>query len=254
MDAKGKFFHPVQIRTISKFVEHSIKEQIVKGVLKPGYKLPTQTELSKQFNVSIVTIREALKGLETLGLIKKRKGRGGGIYVSELNSDSLKAALADFLNMRDVSAKHLVEVRLTIEPYAIKKAATEITPAELEGLRQNIRNCEEKLKLAENRDLTREEYFELESENIEFIRLIANATHNPVLALTIDCVMEFLHHFEKTILSSNIEYSRSVIASHKTLLAMIEKGDLDNIEEAMISHIKKVEDEIWKQEDFGWIG
>src|SRR4030042_6737158 len=131
-------FESLKIRRATDIIENRISTMILKGVVKSGEKLPTEKELSDQFDVSIVTIREALRGLEVAGLIEKKRGKGGGIYVTEINNDSVKRALHTFLKRRDFSAHHLAEVRLTIEPAIVSIASPQITASELTSLEDNL--------------------------------------------------------------------------------------------------------------------
>ena len=250
MEEKNVFFPPIKTVRVSEIVESSIKDFILKARLKPGDRLPSQNELSEQFNVSIITVREALSGLQALGLIEKKKGKGGGIFVSDIQEDSLKTTIQSFFTWKNVTAHHLIEARVMIEPLTARKAMEGITPAELEELKENVIRCEEKIREMEEiqGELPIEEYFEIEKINIEFHRILARATHNPVLSLTMDCVMDFLHNFERVVLTPNIEYSKLTVREHRELISLIEAGDVDKFEQSMIQHIHHMEDEIWNKE------
>ena len=80
-------FRPVKIRRLSETIETSIKDSILAGDLEVGSKLPTEKEISRQFGVSIVTLREALRGLEAYGVIEKKRGKDGGIFVAQNQRD-----------------------------------------------------------------------------------------------------------------------------------------------------------------------
>jgi len=234
----------------SEIVEKSIRDFILNTNLKPGDKLPSQSELSELFNVSVLTVREALSGLKAMGLIQKKKGKGGGIFVGDFQEDSLKPALQSFFTWKNVTARHLIEVRMIIEPSAARMAMEVITPFELEELKENVRRCEEKISRMDKEEgyLFKEKYFEIEKINVDFHRILARATHNPVLSLTIDCVMDFLHNFERAILSPNIEYSKLTVKEHHELISLIETGDAEAFERSMIEHIHHMEDDIWNKE------
>ena len=83
------WFQPIKVERVSEVIENRIKALILGGEIKPGDRLPTEKELSTQFGVSLVTVREALRGLETFGVIRKQRGRGGGIVVTEIESNSV---------------------------------------------------------------------------------------------------------------------------------------------------------------------
>jgi len=243
-----KLIHrPLKIRRLSEFIEDYIKNLILNGEIKPGEKLPSEKELSKQFGVSVVTIREALRGLETFGYIEKKKGKGGGIFAGEIKTESIKIALHDFLSSKQFTAKHLTELRMIIEPAAIKIAASKISPQEIKDLEKNVAYCERKIEKA-GLSISEKEFFDIEERNVEFHRLIAETTHNPVLTLTVDYVMDFLLSFKKKILSPDINFSRETVKDHRNILSKLRNSDADGGEEEMILHLRKVEEYLVKKE------
>lgn len=68
-------FDSLKIPRAADIIENRISKMIFKDTIKPGDKLPTEKELSKQFDVSVVTVREAMRGLEVAGLIEKKEAR-----------------------------------------------------------------------------------------------------------------------------------------------------------------------------------
>ncbi len=139
-------FESLKIHRATDIIENRISGMIINGKVNPGDKLPTEKELSAQFDVSVVTVREALRGLEVAGLIEKRRGKGGGIYVTEIDNESVIKAFHNFLKRRDFSAHHLAQVRLMIEPTMVKIVARQITQEGLDNLEKNLLYCESKLE------------------------------------------------------------------------------------------------------------
>ena len=124
-------FEPLRIRRLSEIIEDSIKDLILTGELKVGSKLPTEKEISKQFGVSIVTVREALRGLEAFGIIQKKRGKNGGIFVTQTERHIVKSAVQSFLSSEKFTARDLNEVRSVVEPPCVRIAASRLTPDEL---------------------------------------------------------------------------------------------------------------------------
>jgi GntR family transcriptional regulator, transcriptional repressor for pyruvate dehydrogenase complex len=198
-------FETIKNRKLSEFIESYIRGLILDGKIQPNEKLPTEKEIGEQFGVSLVTVREALKGLEVFGLIEKKKGKTGGIFAREIVSDSAKTALYNFFTLKRFSPHHLSEARLIIEPTAVKIACSNITPTEINDLKKNIESCEEQINQG-RATFSEKEFFYIQEKSIEFHRLIAEATHNPILSLTVDYAMEFLFTFKKVILPPDIQY------------------------------------------------
>lgn len=213
----------------------------------PGERLPTEKELSRQFGVSVITVREALRALEIMGFIEKKKGRCGGIFASQIKKDSVKIPVHYFLASNKVSSRNLTELRIIIEPYAVRIATCQITPNEIEALEKNVSHCERKMRNV-GHNFTEREFFYIEERNIDFHRLIGEATHNPVLSLTMDYIMDFLFSFKKSILTPDRQFSVKTIEDHKMILASLKAGNAEEGEKMMLLHIKNVENYLAKQE------
>jgi DNA-binding FadR family transcriptional regulator len=242
---KKVILEPIKFRRLSEIVECHIRSLILSGEIALGERLPTEKELCVQFGVSIVTAREALRGLEAMGLIEKRKGRTGGIFVSQTKIDSLKIPLYSFLQGRNCSTAHLTELRMVMEPAAVRIAASHITRRAIKELEQNIQACESMIAgLCE--PLTEEEFFRIEQGNIEFHRLLAEATENPVLALTIDYVMDLLFNVKRRALTPNIDITIGTTKDHREILAYLKKGDPEGAEKAMALHLTRLEQHLKK--------
>ena len=71
-----EIFKPVRNKSLSKMVMESIKEVLIQKTLKPGDRLPTETELCESLGVGKSSVREAIKMLEVLGVVETRQGEG----------------------------------------------------------------------------------------------------------------------------------------------------------------------------------
>jgi DNA-binding FadR family transcriptional regulator len=121
-------FKPIKQFRISGEVAEQLKQSIVSGHFKPGEKLPSERDLSEQFQVSRVAIREALRTLGNSGFITTRQGSTGGAYVTDLTFEYLVNAFLDLFLSDKISIPELHYVRLFIEPEVARLAALNITP------------------------------------------------------------------------------------------------------------------------------
>ncbi len=234
-------FQPLSISRASLQIEKEIREAILDGRLKSGDKLPTEKELSNQFGVSLVTLREALRSLEIFGLIQKRKGRGGGIFISDISNESIKASLGYFLAFKDLVPQHLYEVRKIIEPRAIKLAAPKISPEEIRKLEENIFYCEEKLGKGPSL-FSEEDFYDVDQKNIDFHRLIAESTHNPILSFTVEYVFVFLSRYVTSRLLPNFNFALDSVRDHRKILDCLKEGDEELCEKEMTLHLGRLEE------------
>ncbi|MGA2464880.1 MAG: FadR/GntR family transcriptional regulator [Thermodesulfobacteriota bacterium] len=234
-------FESLPISKTSELIEKEIEKAILIKRLKPGDKLPTEKKMAEQFGVSLVTLREALRGLEIFGLIEKRKGQRGGVFISEIDNQSIKGSLGHFLSFKELSPQHLYEVRRIIEPPAIKLAVQKISPDEIRKLEENVSYCEGMLN-GMGQQINVQQFYALDDRNNDFHRLIAAGSHNPILSLTVDYVLDFLKGCETTFLVPDIKYSMDNVQDHKNILGYLKKRDAEMCEKEMILHLKKLDE------------
>ena len=136
-------FNPVGEKRLYQKVVDQICVAIFQGKLRPGDRLPSEEELVSLFQVSRSAVREAIKVLETSGLLTVRWGRGGGSFVQERDTQSLSQAYANILRLALVEVSELTRARVLLESVAIQEAAKNIRPGDLDDLRQNIREAKD---------------------------------------------------------------------------------------------------------------
>ncbi|MFO7708045.1 MAG: FadR/GntR family transcriptional regulator [Desulfobacterales bacterium] len=116
-------FIPVKQNRIADAIVSQLKAAILSGRYTPGERLPTERELTGQFQVSRVVVREALRELEITGLVKILQGPSGGAYVTDLSADHLESAFLDLFLYTKVSVAELIQARLLIECEIARLAA-----------------------------------------------------------------------------------------------------------------------------------
>ncbi|MFZ5945436.1 MAG: FadR/GntR family transcriptional regulator [Bacillota bacterium] len=161
-------FKPVKNEKMYIKIADQIKSLINEGVLKVGDRLPSERELSAQFNVSRSTVRESLTSLEILGLIEVRTGLGTFVCKpNQLDNNIIGEELES-----NISPTELFEARLIIEPKLSQLAAQRAT----------IEDVEEMAKVIEQaKHLEQNEIDKFEELDRKFHLLIAKAANNEVL-------------------------------------------------------------------------
>ncbi len=96
-------FKPIKQPRLSEAVFDQLKQTILLRHFKPGDRLPSERKLSEEFQVSRIAIREAMRALETSGLVITRLGSTGGTYVTDLNFESLSSAFFDYFLVSKIS-------------------------------------------------------------------------------------------------------------------------------------------------------
>ncbi|MFG0229293.1 FadR/GntR family transcriptional regulator [Achromobacter sp. 413638] len=126
---------PRRPRNLAQGLVEIFSERIRGGQIRPGEKLPTESELMRQFGVSRTVVREALSRLQASGLVETH--HGVGTYALEPSGgDDFRIDPADIATSRDVMV--LLELRICLESEAAGLAAARRSPAQLDAMRQAL--------------------------------------------------------------------------------------------------------------------
>jgi GntR family transcriptional repressor for pyruvate dehydrogenase complex len=129
-------FKPIKQTRLSEAVTDQLKHSILRGDFEPGAKLPAERVLAEQFQVSRLSVREALHRLEILGFVVKRPGASGGVYVIDLTFQSLANGFSDLFLAGKISVPELRQLRVFIEPEVARLAASTANPEQLRRLEE----------------------------------------------------------------------------------------------------------------------
>ncbi|TCK26255.1 FadR/GntR family transcriptional regulator [Pseudonocardia endophytica] len=122
-DEFGYTFESIGVGRGFEKIVSTLRGAIVRGDLPTGYRLPSEPELATQLGVSRPMLREALKALEVSGYLEVRRGYGGGRFVAAPEAEEFVSIKAAPLSTLDVEPRHVMDVRLAIEPMAARLAA-----------------------------------------------------------------------------------------------------------------------------------
>lgn len=168
-------FEPaVPVRTYERIVEQ-IEHAIVTGEIPVGSQLASERDLMVQFGVSRPTVREALRILQSMGLLESRPGTRGGPVVLAPSSKTLGRSFRAMLGTDAIDVAALIEYRVILEGSASKLAALQHGPEELARMRAAVERMER--EAAENADT-------FADADLEFHEAIWAASGNEVLRLS----------------------------------------------------------------------
>ena len=214
MSPSKKLFSPIKSRRAFEEVSSNIKSLIFKGVLPPGERLPPETELAHQFNVSRHTIREALRTLELSGLIIVKKGVNGGPIVKDTIIDTIGNLYLDAFQMEKITLEDLTKARLEIEKSILNSAMDHIDESDIKSLQENIAKAKRKI----------ESGIIATEENVQFHKLLATASRNQIFIIVAESISAVLQDFLQRV-GPDAETSDNVIQYHEDILkAIIEKN------------------------------
>lgn len=117
-------------------VQDSLKRYIAENALTSGDMLPAEAMLARTLGVSRNSVREAVKALESLGMLETRRGIGVFVRAFSLDAliDNLPYALGQ--SLRDI--EEIIEIRKTLEVAMVERAIERIAPADIAALRVTL--------------------------------------------------------------------------------------------------------------------
>jgi len=203
------------------------------GSLKPGQKLPPERELSTMLEVSRPSLREALRALSLLGVLRIRQG--GGIYVSELDPESLLAPLHFFVALNEKNLEDLFEARLVVEAENARIAAQKISAEDIARLKKCVD--------FEAHELNDQDKF-IQSD-VEFHRIINESVDNAFLN-RFATSLHILGKASREITGHIPGVIEQSLVDHEKIVAAIEARDGDAAASAMKDHLVNVRDALHK--------
>ncbi len=206
-----------------------IRTMILSGELKPGQRLPPESELSERLGLSRNSLREAVKALELIRVLDVR--RGDGTYVTSLEPSLLLEAVQFVVDLhQDQSVLELFEVRRIMESSAAALAASRSTPEFIAELRASIDGVSETPGVEA-----------LVNHDLEFHRRITSASGNEYLLTLLDALST---RTVRARLWRGITEDKSAditLSEHRYIVDALESGDADLARALVTAHISGVE-------------
>jgi DNA-binding FadR family transcriptional regulator len=221
-------FAPVQGNRISVQIVQQIQDAIRSGRLKPGDRLPPERDLADRFGVSRVTVRDALRSLEVLGLIRIRVGATGGAFVTSPGTEIVGEGLINLMLLSSLEPEEIAEARLVLELGSVALAVARATDEDLEMLRTMMREAHAALD-----DGTYER-----SMSVRFHLTIAQVARNKAITLFTDSFRGPLSMHAIRTREPQHAFSRTV-KEHEAVVAAIERRDAHEAQLHMAEHLTR---------------
>ncbi len=211
-------------------VAEAIRAQVFSGRLQQDQRLPPERELAEGFGVSRVVVREAIRTLELAGILRVRKGGGGGTFVCRDFDKPLGTSIQNLLSGGAITLEDLFELRLLLEPPAAALAARRATPEGLASLDEVLAQAE----------MAQHDSQALRSLNLEFHRRLAAMSGNPLLSALCETVINILVNSLQGQLS--IDTSLAVFGYHKKILQAVKQGRVQEAKSLTVSDLETLRD------------
>ncbi len=207
-------------------VVQAIEDQIQRGRLDVGARLPPEREFSDQLGVSRPVVREAVRILTTQGLLETKHGIG--TTVRAMSRDEVLKPLKLFLRIRgeDVSVEHLHQVRSILEVENAGLAAEQGTDRDIDDL--SI--------LCEEMSAASDDPAGFALKDSEFHRRLSETSHNPLLIFLLDSVHDMMGAV-RSLVSNQIGLYERVMPTHIRIVEAVRAHNRPSAREAMREHL-----------------
>lgn len=227
-------FTPIRTGRISDEIVAQIRQAIREGSLLPGDRLPSEQDMTDQFGVSRVTVRDALRILEANGLVEIRVGARGGAYVRAPQPALFDAGLTDMMIMSDLSPADVTETRLIVELGILPIAVERATESDLDALEALCDRADAGLEVGESvPELSAQFHSDLIAcTNNEALIMLAKVFHQPLLS------------------SLRIAYASDPVPGkkgwreHRRMVQAMREGDTDVASEILRVHLTRTAERV----------
>ena len=200
-------------------VAGALLERITARTLNPGERLPAEMELARQFGVHRGTVREALRELETNGVLKRERG-SKLMMVTRPTRVAVAAGVSRALTLHDVSYHDVWEALTALEPPIAAAAARRRDPGDLARIDSLTRG-----------DVDVE-------QTADFFHAVGEATHNGVLMLAHEPLIQMLVPSLATLIRKVPQAASRVAIAQKRIAGAIRAQDPAQAEDWMSKHIR----------------
>jgi DNA-binding FadR family transcriptional regulator len=232
---------PRRVRGLVNEVMESLASSIRDGVIKPGDKLPTESEIVARFDVSRTVVREAISRLQANRLVETRHGVGTFALAPAQDSGNFKIADVDFATVADVIA--LLELRISLETEAAGLAAQRRSDANLQALQTQLDAFAEAI----------EQDSDALPSDFQFHMEVARATGNRHFADLMNYLGTMIIprarvNTPNSAPEGRLTYLKRVHGEHESICSAIRNQDSDSARAAMRTHLSNSKDRLKKSQ------
>ena len=208
----------------AELVARELEREIADG-REPGERLGTKEHLRKRFGVAVATVNEAVRLLETRGLVEARPGPGGGVFVAR---SAVRIAMAHVVlgfKTGSTSYAECLELRDALEPLIDSHAARH----------HRVRDIRELNRIVKRMEASLDDPAAFFKWNWELHRRIAELCRNGPLRSMYLVLIDFLEFSLDRAEFSNFD-GAAMVAVHRDLVEAIDAGDGPELQAAIEAH------------------
>ena len=216
---------------LNEVIRDYIKQYILDNRLSAGDALPPETQLVDQLGVGRSSIREAIKALQSLGIVEVRHGEG--LYVREYNFDPVLETIGFAMQFNPKTLSELAQVRFFLEGAIIEDVVKRISEDDIKKLEKIMEVWRERLPISET----------FSDVDEEFHRTLYNIVDNQTLIKLLEVFWIAFENLDKRLVDDKqpveLDYQR-----HKAVLDAVKMRDSNLAHDRLMQHFKHLQDRI----------
>jgi GntR family transcriptional repressor for pyruvate dehydrogenase complex len=227
-------FEKIASEKLSHAVTHQIEELILRGILRPGERLPAERELSERLGVSRPSLREAISDLQEKGLLSSKAG--AGIYVADVLGNAFSPALVRLFSTHNEAVFDYVSFRRDMEGLAAERAAKYGSDTDLKV----IQTIYDKMETAHTRRNPTDEA----RLDADFHLSIIEASHNVIMLHMMRSMYELLREgvfYNRQAMFKQRTTRDELLGQHRAINDAIQSRDPAASRAAVEAHLNYVE-------------
>ena len=235
-------FRLVQPEKLSSAVVRQIEQLILRGILRPGERLPAERELAERTGVSRPSLRDAIKALQDAGLLTARPG--AGIYVADVLGSAFAPALTQLFARHDEAIFDYLSFRRDMEGLAAERAArlgSDTDLAVVQAVFDKMAAAHAKPNSDEDAKL-----------DAQFHMAIIEASHNVVMLHMMRSMYQLLRDgvfYNRQIMFKQRTTRQALLEQHRAINTALQSRDAQSARDAVRMHMDYVERALRDQQD-----
>lgn len=234
-------FERVTPEKLSSAVTRQIEKLVLRGILRPGERLPSERELAERLGVSRPSLREAVAELQDKGLLSTRAG--AGIFVADVLGSAFSPALIRLFAGHDEAVFDYIAFRRDMEGLAAERAARLASDTDLKV----IQTVFDKMEAAHDKSNAKDEA----RLDAEFHIGIIEASHNVVMLHMMRSMYQLLQEgvfYNRQVMFKQHTTRGALLDQHRQINTALQARDATGARDAVIAHMNYVEKALTDQQ------
>ncbi|WP_299146950.1 FCD domain-containing protein [uncultured Tateyamaria sp.] len=227
-------FRPVQPEKLSSAVVRQIEQLILRGILRPGERLPPERDLADRMGVSRPSLRDAIGALQDSGLLTARPG--AGVYVADVLGSAFAPALTELFARHDEAVFDYLSFRRDMEGLAAERAARLASDTDLAVVQAVF----EKMEAAHPKRNSDEEA----RLDAQFHMAIIEASHNVIMLHMMRSMYQLLRDgvfYNRQIMFKQRTTRQALLDQHRAINDALQSRNAQAARGAVHAHLDYVE-------------